>query len=165
MKYSIIYSSKTGNTEQLANHLKEILPQDDCIYYGKPNVIAKDADLLFIGTWIDKGTCSEEIQEFLKGIEDKKIFLFGTCGFGESEQYFLDLSERIQKNINPSCSVLGSFLCQGKMPMIVRERYSTMFANDPEKAKNLIDNFDRALSHPDANDLISLEKAVLNCIE
>lgn len=165
MTYAIVYSSKTGNTEQLANRIHNILPKEDCIYFGSPNDVAKNADLLFIGTWTDKGTCSEEIKEFLKGVENKNIYLFGTCGFGESEQYFLELSSRIQKQIQPSCHLIGSFICQGKMPMMVRDRYATMFANDPLKAKQFIDNFDRALSHPNSTDLDNLEKSVLNCIK
>ena len=33
-KYSIIYSSLTGNTKVLADAIHEALPQDECEYFG-----------------------------------------------------------------------------------------------------------------------------------
>ena len=53
-------------------------------------------------------------------------------------------------------------MCQGKMPQSVRERYLRMKEN-PEYPANLdmlIDNFDRALSHPDMDDLQGLQTAI-----
>ena len=70
MKYSIIYSSKTGNTALLAKNLKETLPKNDCIYYGEVDEKALDADLIFIGFWTDKGTCDETVSNFLKTINN-----------------------------------------------------------------------------------------------
>lgn len=165
MKYSIIYSSKTGNTEQLANQIKETLPKEDCIYFGKPDALANDADIIFVGSWVDKGSCTDEIKTVLEQLKNKKIFIFGTCGFGESEAYFEQLIARITHLINPSCQVVGSFMCQGKMPIAVRERYATMFPTDPVKTKTFIENFDRALTHPDENDLKKLSSAVLSIID
>lgn len=61
-------------------------------------------------------------------------------------------------------SVIGSFMCQGRMPMAVRERYEKMCSApsspgmpDPKKK---LENFDRALQHPDAEDLSHLTSAV-----
>ena len=54
-------------------------------------------------------------------------------------------------------------MCQGKMPMAMRERYVKM-KEDPHHKPNLdmlIENFDRALSHPDKADLEKLQKSVL----
>ena len=51
---------------------------------------------------------------------------------------------------------------KGKMPQSVRERYLKMKEN-PEHPANLdmlIDNFDRALSHPDMDDLQGLQTAI-----
>ena len=48
------------------------------------------------------------------------------------------------------------------MPQTVRERYVKM-KEQPEPTKNLdalIENFDRALSHPDAEDLDKLKNRV-----
>lgn len=46
-------------------------------------------------------------------------------------------------------------MCQGKMGAGVRARYESMLAKNPEdkRAQAMIDNFDAALSHPDADDV------------
>ena len=33
-RYSIIYSSKTGNTKKLAEKIREVLPEENCDYFG-----------------------------------------------------------------------------------------------------------------------------------
>jgi hypothetical protein len=53
-------------------------------------------------------------------------------------------------------------MCQGKMPLSVRQRYEGM-KKQPIHLPNLdalIENFDNALSHPDAEDLERLKQAV-----
>ena len=58
--------------------------------------------------------------------------------------------------------MFGSFVCQGKMPMSVRQRYEDM-KQQPIHLPNLdtmIENFDQALSHPDAEDMERLKQAV-----
>ena len=68
----------------------------------------------------------------------------------------------MQKDLYSSNTVIGSFMCQGKMPMSVRQRYENM-KKQPLHLLNLdtmIENFDKALSHPDADDLERLKQAV-----
>ena len=51
-KYSIIYSSKTGNTQKLAETIQNILPKDICQYYGTVEKAPKNlSNLLYIGFW------------------------------------------------------------------------------------------------------------------
>ena len=52
----------------------------------------------------------------------------------------------------------------GEMPMAVRERYEKM-ENSPvpvPNIKNMIANFDQALSHPDSNDIEQLKQLIQN---
>lgn len=98
----------------------------------------------------------------MKRLKNKKIFLFGTAGFGESEAYFQKVLDRVKESIDESNSIIGTYMCQGKMPMAVRERYEKM-KQQPNPAPNLdglIRNFDRALAHPDDHDLEELKQAV-----
>lgn len=64
------------------------------------------------------------------------------------------------QNLSSGNVLLGYYLCQGKMPQTVRTRYEMIAQTDPQKAKPLLENFDRALSHPNQEDLEGLEKAV-----
>ena len=92
----------------------------------------------------------------------KKDFLFGTAGFGGSDAYFEKILGQVKQSIDASNTVIGEYMCQGKMPQSVRERYMKMKEN-PEHPANLdllIQNFDRALSHPDSEDLERLKKSL-----
>lgn len=69
MKISIVYSSNTGNTKQLAKAIKEEIKNENIIYFGNVNEKIPDADLYIIGSWTDKGNASKDIIEFLKNIK------------------------------------------------------------------------------------------------
>lgn len=158
MKYAICYSSRTGNTAKLAEAIRQTLPILDCVYCGAPHGTAKAADMIFAGFWTDKGTCDSQMEEFLQTLENKKIFLFGTAGFGGSESYFAQILERVRANVPASCEIVGTFMCQGKMPDVVRERYAAM---EPSPKRDLmLENFQKALTHPDETDLTALIERV-----
>ena len=167
MNYAVVTSSRTGNTRQLADVIQEVLQEEEILYIGKVSKEAKNADVLFVGFWTDKGTCSEEMKEFLNTLEGKKIFLFGTAGFGQSQTYFDQIIERVKKEIPQSNQVIGSYMCQGKMPITVRERYIKLQKEDPtnKQYEKLIQNFDTALSHPDQQDLEGIRKKVLEIVK
>ena len=96
-------------------------------------------------------------------LKGRKIFLFGTAGFGGSAAYFQKILDHIKQSVDPSNTVVGEYMCQGKMPQSVRDRYMKMKAQ-PEHSANidaLIKNFDRAISHPDEDDLERLRKIIL----
>ena len=162
-RYSILFSSLTGNTKKLADALRGVLPQEDCDYFGAPEAEVPPSEMLYIGFWTDKGNADSAALELLAKLRNKKIFLFGTAGFGGSEAYFQNILNRVKASIDPSNSVVGEYMCQGKMPQSVRERYMKMKAQPehPANADALIENFDRALSHPDARDLERLKGIVL----
>ena len=167
MKISIVYSSKTGNTRQLADAIAAVLPENDILYNGTPSDAALAADRIYIGFWTDKGRCNQEITDFLKTLKGKEVFLFGTAGFGGSQEYFDKILSSVQKRLGASNTVIGTYMCQGKMPQSVRERYVKM-KNSPLPIPNvdkMIENFDTAVSHPDETDLQKLKYAVAQCIK
>lgn len=166
MTYSIVYSSKTGNTKMLADALHQALPADDCLYFGAPDAQALAAERIYIGFWTDKGTCDAETAAFLAKFTQQEIFLFGTCGFGGGVAYFEQILARVRDLLPESVQLVGSYLCPGKMPQSVRDRYVRIAEEEPAKRSHMqkmIFNFDCALSHPDANDLQALIEEVENC--
>ena len=162
MKYAIVYQSRTGNTGMLANTLRDLLPQDSLVCFGEPCPQALEADLLFVGFWTDKGSCDEKTGAFLKTLTDQKIFLFGTAGFGGSQDYYDKILAKVRKLLPAGVTVTGAYLCQGKMPQSVRERYEKLLkAHAPiPNLKGMLENFDHALTHPDTADLEALSAAV-----
>lgn len=169
MTYAVAYSSKTGNTELLAHHICKVLGEEGCVYAGAPEAAGAEAlaaDVVFAGTWTDKGGAAEDARAFLASLRGKRVFLFGTCGFGASEAYFEQVLARVAAGLDKSCELVGSFMCQGKMPAAVRVRYEAMLAAaelgsaEASRAQLFIDNFDEALAHPNADDLAGLERAL-----
>ena len=155
MKTQVLYKSRTGNTEKLAQAIfeavtgmdKDIRSLDGQQDYGT-------GDLYFIGFWTDRGTASTEVLDCLESLQGKKVALFGTCGMGESPDYYKKIVGNVRAFLDADNEYLGAYLCQGKMPMAVREKYAAM--RTPKNAGQIdamIQNFDRALLHPDAKDL------------
>lgn len=163
MDYGIVYSSQTGNTEMLARAIKEVLPAESCLYYGKPDGQYVDAPMVFVGFWADKGFGDGVSTDFIKTLKNKKVFLFGTAGFGGSQEYYDKILNNVLQNLDVSNKIIGTFMCQGKIPIIARQYYEKKLAAAPgdEKLENLIENFDRALSHPDQTDCDNVKELAI----
>lgn len=162
MRYAIVYSSCTGNTKRLAEAVRSILSEEDCIYFGAPDEKALAAQRVYVGFWTDKGTCSEEMQVFLRQLTSQEVFLFGTAGFGGSPAYYDQILQHVRELLSEDVQVIGTFMCQGKMPLSIRGHYVQM-SRSPNPKPNLdmlIANFDQAMSHPDQQDLEHLKEAI-----
>ena len=153
MKYLVIYSSRTGNTEKIAMEIFEALP-------GKSKDIQRveeqngEADTYFVGFWNDKGICGGEIMEFLEKLHGKQVAIFGTCGMGEDPEYCRQVSKRVEAFIPEDNRYLGSFLCSGRMAPQVLERYRIMQKQqDTPRVRQMIRSCQEAMLHPDENDL------------
>ena len=116
MTYSIVTSSKTGNTQAVADAIAAALPPEGCVYRGAPAPEALDADVIFAGFWTDKGTCAQDMAGFLPLCGGKKVALFGTAGFGGDPDYFNMLLENVKKLLPSDAVYLGGWMCQGRMP-------------------------------------------------
>lgn len=209
--YSIVFSSRTGNTAELAEAVREALPEGTCEYFGSVNgdggggfdsdgnrdrsecstannksgfdgsngrgyagagcgrtsSAIPASETLFVGFWTNQGVADRETQQLLGQLRNRNIFLFGTAGFGGSEAYFQAILDKTKAFIDDSNTVIGAYMCQGKMPLSVRERYMKM-KEQPDHMPNIdamIENFDKALSHPDADDLKKLANLVSEAIE
>ena len=65
-RYSIIYSSKTGNTKKLAEAIYNTLPQNKCDYYGTVDKIDDVlSNVIYIGFWTEKGNADHLTIDFL----------------------------------------------------------------------------------------------------
>lgn len=162
LDYLVLYTSKTGNTKQIAMEIFSALPgtSKDIVNLSEISDIpallsSKQASLYFIGFWTNCGSCSMEIMDVLSLLHNNKIAIFGTCGMGNDTTYYHSVSSKVSAFISEDCECLGIFMCQGKMPITVRRRYESVLAEAPENenTKRMIRNFDEALLHPDFKDL------------
>ena len=95
MKTTVVYESATGNTAAVARAILAALPEEaQGTLCGPDEAAAGEAQLIFAGFWTDKGSCSPAMAQFLAGLHGKRVALFGTAGFGGSQEYFDGLLER-----------------------------------------------------------------------
>lgn len=167
MAYAIVYDSRTGNAAELARAVGEALPEEGrlaCGRVGEVNAAAlAAADRVYAGFWTNRGDCADEMAEVLASLDGREVFLFGTCGFGADETYFAGVMARVAAHLPETARIVGTFMCQGRMPESVRARYVRQAEENPAQAARmaqLIENFDEARSHPDESDLARLRAAV-----
>ena len=109
MKIAIVYASETGNTAQIAQAIREGCQGHEIVAFGPLPRDVGEAELIFVGSWTDKGTCAPAVKEFLQGLHGKRVALFGTAGFGLSEMYFASLSDRFRAEVPEENQVLGTW--------------------------------------------------------
>ena len=155
MKKAIVYSSATRNTEKLALAIKENL--DEVIYFGKVSEEALNADEIYLGSWTQAFTCTKDIADFAKKLENKRVFLFMTAGYGNTEEFFAPIINSFIDNIGATNTIIGQFICQGKVSEGKQEAIKKL---DINKYHSLKEKLDESLSHPNNVDIEELIKLV-----
>lgn len=114
MTYAIVFSSITGNTAALADHLHSMLPADSCVYFGDVSKEAAniDADLFFVGFRTENdGTCDSKSRVFLKNLNDKTVILFGTSGYEMDKAELNRVMSATSKHVPVSSTVIPGVIC------------------------------------------------------
>ena len=106
-RYSIIFSSSTGNTKVLADAVREALPEEKCDYFGITGAEDLQSELIYVGFWTNMGNADNAALEVLAKLRGKKIFLFGTAGFGGSEEYFKSILANAKNAVDASNTIVG----------------------------------------------------------
>ena len=181
MTCSLVVNSKSGNTRMVSGAIKRAL-QAAGVEFVHAAALSDDADAdqvaleaqgacaadtVLVGFWCDKGACTPSVATLLSALHGKRVFLFGTCGFGASEEYFRQIIDRVASNLADDAELVGWAMCQGKMGPAVKQRYEAMLEQDPDnaRARLLLDNWVAAKDHPTKDDLdhmaAAAKKAVL----
>lgn len=167
MDVMVIYSSRTGNTKKVATSIFAAIPGESKDMQPIEEYNGKDAETYFIGFWTDQGTCDMRVVDLLSELEGKNVALFGTCGMGANTEYYKSIEQKVKVWLPETCRYFGAYMCQGKMPMQVRQKYEMMEKNGmgEEKIKPLLRNFDEALLHPDSEDLKAAAAFAVDIVE
>lgn len=155
IEYLVLYQSESGNTKRIAATIFSHLPgtSKDLIDITTDKMIP-EARIYFIGFCVHRGSCSMAVSDFLSGLSGKQIALFGICGMGNSPEYYSAIEHSANAWIESDNDYLGAFICQGKMPHRVRQKYEALRTDQNAAQINLcIRNFDAAITHPDSLDL------------
>lgn len=155
MKILIAYSSKTGNTRKVAEAIHAELP-DAVLTDVKDSPNPSAYDLIFVGSWIDKGTADEGARTFMEKLDGKRVAIFSTLGAYPD-------SEHAEKSLNkiaellPSCTVLDRWICQGAIDPKLIAWMSDLPAEHPHAPDEArIKRWKDAESHPDEQDFRSV---------
>ena len=156
IRYKVVFVSKTGNTKKVAMAIYDgIVSSSKDIINLEEEHKETEADVYFVGFWVNRGSASLDVLEYLGNLEGKKIALFGTYGFKKDERYERQIENQVKAWMEENVQYLGSFFCQGKMGTAVRKKYEQMLQNpETEKiAEQMLHNYEEGLLHPDQEDL------------
>ena len=83
MRYAVLYSSGTGNTEQVARSIYAALPSGQArLEAVGPDTAVPEEEVIFLGFWTDKGVCPPAMQALFAKLSGNQVALVGTAGFG-----------------------------------------------------------------------------------
>lgn len=170
LDYLVVYESETGNTKKIATEIFASIPgmSKDLINLHERTDFP-EAKIYFVGFCVHRGTCSLEIGNFLSGLSYKSVALFGTCGAGNSLEYYKKIASSVRIWLEDDNRYLGSFICQGKMPLAVRQKYESLLNTpkdcDCQQIRRQLQNFDEAMIHPTRTDLENAALFATECIE
>jgi flavodoxin len=153
MKALVVYSSKTGNTEKVAQAIHGVFPQGTEIYRVEDAPEPDDYDLIALGFWIDKGQSDEVAKNYINKIKNKNIALFMTLGAYPDSDHARKSMQNVVDGLNKNNIVLGTFTCQGKIADSLVKSMATLPTDhphtmSPERKARL----EEAAKHPDQKD-------------
>jgi len=152
MKILVTYSSKTGNTQRIAEAIHPLLPGAD-LYPVAQAPAAENYDLIFAGFWVDKGTADEQAARYLSRIEAKPVALFATLGAYPDSDHAQESLDNAAALI-PSGRVVDRFICQGAIdPKLIAwmKQLPPEHPHAPDEAR--VKRWSDAETHPDQEDL------------
>lgn len=114
MRGIVLYSSKTGNTQRMANiiykHLQDLCEMDIYSVEEKENI--DDYDFAIVGGWINRAKLDSRAGKIVKNSRLKNIGLFSTLGANPDSEH----GNKCQKNLEDSIknkNSLGVYQCNG----------------------------------------------------
>ena len=165
-KFLIVYCSKTGNTEKVAQALVRAAPERCTLCKVSEAHNPEDYDVVFAGYWVNRGTLIKEMQDFLQKLHAKKVVLFQTLGAEPYSEHGVNSLVNAGKYLNPDCNVIGTLSVRGAIdPQLIAQMEKfppgTPHAPTEENRKRWAD----ASVHPDKTDLENCREYMLKFIK
>lgn len=151
MKYAVIYQTKSGNTEIVAESIFNAIDSDDKVMFDLEDMsYIPKADVYFIGFGVQNNNCSLEMIEVMEELGHSKCALFSTCGLFPTESYKEKLINLMKIWLPEECEFLGMYLCQGESMDAWKKQ---MFEKHPGQKETLEEMFEKGKGHPNSQDL------------
>ena len=166
----IVYSSRSGNTQAVAEHLAgsfglsavnaraelearmEDRGPDGRLLRGDTAGTADE--ILLLGFWAWRCGPNPTMRDFMRGLRRRRVFLFGTMAAWPDSEHARDCLACARELLAEGGNeLLGHFFCQGRLAPAVRR--NSRHPRTPERERRL----DEAEKHPDAADLAAADAA------
>ena len=155
MKTLVVYSSLTGNTKKVAQAVAEVMPECTVVSVEEAPASPEGYDLVAVGYWVDKGMPDGRIRAWLEGVKNTRLVFFGTLGAWPDSDHARECMARGEgMAMEPSRgnTVLGSWLCQGRIDPKVLEAMARMASNVHPMTPERRARIEEAAKHPDEED-------------
>lgn len=157
----VVYSSLSGNTKSVGEAIYQVLPEGSEIYAVENAPSAEGYEKVAIGYWVDKGTADAKATEYLKNTQNAEVFVYATLGAYPDSEHAMQSLERGVDLLGEGCTILGKFICQGRLSKEIMERMKQFpeghpHAPSPERLKRWED----ASIHPNEEDFKQVQELV-----
>lgn len=157
MKFAVIYSSVTGNTQKLAMAAAEaigatLLTVDEVL----ANVgLLGEYDCLVVGYWLRRGAPDEKTSKLLPLLNGRRVALFQTHGAYAGSEHAVTAFARAGALMGAGNVILGTFSCQCAVSeqMIELRLEGRVHGHKNEDLEACKKRWADAAPHPDAGDL------------
>ena len=156
MKNLIVCSSKTGNTNKIAEAIFDILPEPKELFSVEDAPSPDLYDFIAVGFWVNRGMADEKAQEYMKKIKGKKVGIFATLGAYPNSAHARDVLNWARQILDGN-DVLGEFICQGKIDPDILDKMPKdgVHAMTPERKIRI----EEAKKHPNETDCLYAQEA------
>ncbi|MDR2489029.1 MAG: flavodoxin family protein [Desulfovibrio sp.] len=152
MKTLVVYSSRTGNTRMIAEAVHSVMPDGAGIFPVRDAPDPSPYDFVALGFWVDKGGPDADMAEYLGSVRGKRVGLFGTLGAWPDSEHARKAMQAAVDRAEGN-TVLGTFLCQGKVDPKLLAAMAKMGGNSPHPmTEERKARLEEAARHPDAAD-------------
>lgn len=160
MKSIVVYSSVTGNTKMVAEAIAEELGAEQAVFPVDQAPIDVACDLIAVGFWVNRGSADIKTAKYLEQLKNKNVALFATLGAYPDSQHAIDSIKNAAQILDESNTVVGSFICQGKVNPKLVEKMAEKFpkGHSHEITAERRERHKAASTHPDENDLMNAKK-------
>ena len=115
MKSLVIYSSRTGNTKAVAEHIAAALSDAVLCDAGHVPENLDDFDLIFVGFWAYRRGADPAATKVLESLHGKRVAVFGTAGAYPDTEVGQNYLKNAAALLPKDATYAGSFLCQGRV--------------------------------------------------
>jgi flavodoxin len=153
MSYVIIYSSATGNTKKVAYEILKAMPEDTKIYDLQELKVDVEEENLILGYWVHRAKPNKEMLHFMETLSDKKVITFGTLGAYPDSEHGEATKKNVTEILETHNTVLGNFLCQGKINPKITEMFKKSSGDSPHQmTEERLKRHQEAAKHPNEED-------------